>query len=102
MTGNGHAPELLTKLLRVDGSSPLVRVETDEIIRAAADKCTVPIDRHDADNGLWTFVRGQRVPGRDAVFGRATCTRCPAERDAVIPANGRPLGGPVFYPVRQP
>lgn len=97
---NGHAHQLLTSLLRVDGSSPLVRVDTDAIIQAAAGRCTVPLERvHDEDGGTWSFTRGQRVPGgTGAVFGLARCSRCRAHRDAVIGVDGRPLCGPVFEP----
>lgn len=104
---NGHAHVMLTKLLRLDGSSPLVRVDTADIIRAAAARCTVPLEResrHERCGGVWQFVRGQAVPGVAArtVFGLATCSKCPASRDAVVGPDGVPHGGPVFIPVREP
>lgn len=96
----GHAAEIVAGRLRVDGTSPLVRVDVDAIIRAAADLCDVPLEREHVCGGVWTFARGKTVPGRPGqVFGLARCSRCPAHRDATIGPDGIPHGGPIWVPV---
>jgi hypothetical protein len=106
---SGHA-EVILHRLRADGTSPAVpHFDAADILTFAAAQCVEPLDvwhltrPYDAQCGVWSYERGQRIPGTNDVFALARCSRCGMCRDAVLKATGGPpLGGRPFRPMGDP